>query len=328
MGGREGGRKSGDQLAGWQALPLLLAALLLLVVGCAAGGSGAAQRDEESPEPASTGDTRSIAPDTTTTADEPETTSLEGDGEVATRAEPEVPDDPFGDDPRASGGVGGEADGILGIRFGVHEGYERVVVDLGEGSGRAAAVPEWRLESPEGDGLLRVFVPSAEATAVSDGELGGELLERYYVVRAPDGGMFVDFFAREAFVYRVVELSDPARLAIDFKPTGYPLAVPLPARGGNTVLVRPRDGESVGDPFTVSGYSRTFEASNSISLLGGPSGEVLAQETVTSNDWSETWGYFETSLPRPPALAGGGTLQVGSYSDRDGSFEGVRIEVR
>jgi hypothetical protein len=179
---------------------------------------------------------------------------------------------------------------------------------------------------PRGRRAVEGLRPSVEATAVSDGELGGELLERYYVVRAPDGGMFVDFFAREAFVYRVVELSDPARLAIDFKPTGLPSCGPLPARGGNTVLVRPRDGESVGDPFTVSGYSRTFEASNSISLLG-PSGEVLAQETVTSNDWSETWGYFETSLPRPPALAGGGTLQVGSYSARDGSFEGVGIEV-
>ncbi len=319
------GWTGGNRRARWQALPLLLATLLLVVVGCAAGDSGAAPRAEESPEPASTGEARDTVPDKTA-AEEPETTSLEGDGEETARTEPEVPEDPFGDDPRASGGAGGEADGILGVRFGVHEGYERAVVDLGEGSGRAAAVPGWTLESPEGDGLLRVSVPSVVATAVSDGELGGELLERYYVVRAPDGGMFVDFFAREAFVYRVVELSDPARLAIDFKPTGYPLAVPLPARGGNTVLVRPRDGESVGDPFTVSGYSRAFEASNSISLLG-PSGEVLAQETVTGNDWSETWGYFETSLPRPPALADGGALQVGTYSARDGSLEGVEIEV-
>ena len=321
-----GGRKGGDQLAGWQALPSLLAALLLLVVGCAAGGSGATPRAEESSEPASTGEARAISVPDTTTADEAETTSLEGGREATARAEPEVPDDPFGDDPRASGGVGGEADGILGIRFGAHEGYERVVVDLGEGSGRAAAVPEWRLESPEGDGLLRVSVPSAEATATSDGELGGGLVERYYVVRAPDGGMFVDFFAREAFVYRVVELSDPARLAVDFRPTGYPLAVPLPARGGNTVLVRPRDGERVGDPFTISGYSRTFEASNSISLFG-PSGEVLAQKTATGNDWSETWGYFETSLQRPAALARGATLQVGAYGARDGTFEGVEIKV-
>jgi hypothetical protein len=319
-------RKDGDRRAGWQALPLLLAALLLLVVGCAAGGSGAAPRAEDSPEPASTGEARVITVPDTTAADEPKTTSLEGDGEVTARAETESSDDPFGDDPRASGGAGSGADGIRDVRFGAHEGYERVVVDLGEGPGRGAAVPEWRLESPEGDGLLRVSVPSAEATAVSDGELGGELLERYYVVRAPDGGMFVDFFAREAFVYRVAELSDPARLAVDFKPTGYPLAVPLPTRGGNTVLVRPRDGERVGDPFTISGYSRAFEASNSISLLG-PSGEVLAQKTATGNDWSETWGYFETSLPRPAALAGGGTLQVGTYGARDGSFEGVEIEV-
>lgn len=318
MGGR-----GGDRRAGWRALPLLLAALLLVVAGCAAGDSGAAApRAEESPEPASTGEARTTVPDPTV-AEEPATTSSpEGGGEETPRAEPEAP---FGDAPEASGGAGGGADGILDVRFGVHEGYERAVVDLGEGSGRAEAVPGWRLESPEGDGLLRVFLPSVEATAVSDGEFGGDLLQRFYVVRAPDGGMFVDFFARGAFAYRVLELSDPARLAVDFKPAGSPLAVPLPARGGDTVLVRPRDGEDVGDPFVVSGYSRNFEASNSISLLS-PSGEVLARRTVTGNDWSETWGYFETSLDLP-ALAGGGTLQVGAYSARDGSFEGVEIEV-
>lgn len=309
---------------------MLLAAFLLLVVGCATGDPGAAApRAEESPKPASTGETRTTVPDPTV-AGEPATRSPEAIDEDTALADPEAPEaseDPFGDDPLASGGAGGGADGILGVRFGVHEGYERAVVDLGEGAGRSDDAPEWRLESPEGDGLLRVSFPSVETTAVSDGEFGGELLERFYVVRAPDGGMFVDFFAREAFVYRVVELSDPARLAVDFRATGYPLAVPLPARGGGTVLVRPRDGESVGDPFAVSGYSRNFEASNSISLLG-PAGEVLAQETVPGNDWSETWGYFETSLDRPPALNSGGTLRAGAYNARDGSFEGVEIEVR
>lgn len=319
------GRKSSDRRAGRQALPLLLAALLLVVVGCAARDPGAAApRAEESPGPASTSETTTTVPDTTA-AEGPATTALEG-GEETARTEPEAAEGPFGDEPRASGDAGGRADGILDVRFGVHEGYERAVVDLGEGSGRAEAAPEWRLESPEGDGLLRLSVPSVEATVVPDGEFGGKLLERFYVVRAPDGGMFVDFFAREAFVYRVVELSNPARLAVDFRATGYPLAIPLPARSGDTVLVRPRDGESVGDPFAVSGYSRNFEASNEISLLD-PSGEVLAQKTATGNDWSETWGYFETSVARPPALANGGTLQVGTYDARDGSFEGVEVEV-
>ena len=138
--------------------------------------------------------------------------------------------------------------------------------------------------------------------------------------------MFVDFFAREAFVYRVIELDNPARLAVDVRPTGHPLAIPLPTRGGNTVLVEPRSGANVGDPFAVSGYSRNFEATNQVMLLDA-SGDVLTQETVSGNDWSETWGYFETTLQRPPALAGGGTLRVGAYSARDGSFEGVEIPV-
>ena len=47
---------------------------------------------------------------------------------------------------------------------------------------------------------------------------GDGLLESFHVVRAPDGGMFMDIFARKAFLYRVLELEDPARLVVDFKP--------------------------------------------------------------------------------------------------------------
>src|SRR5215210_7275576 len=48
---------------------------------------------------------------------------------------------------------------------------------------------------PEESGLLRASLPSANATRVSDGEFSGGLLESCYIVQAPEGGMFVDFFA-------------------------------------------------------------------------------------------------------------------------------------
>ncbi len=231
--------------------------------------------------------------------------------------------------PEDSGGSGYGADSILGVRFGDHDDYERVVVDLGSGGESAAGIPKWTLSSPTGDGRLKLNLPSARSTEVSDGSLedaGAELLNSFYVVRAPDGGMFVDFFAERAFYYRVIELSGPARIAIDFKPAGSELDIPLPAREGNTVVTEPRRDDSIGSPLTVSGYSRNPEASNTI-MLQGPGGRTLARETVLSNDWTATWGYFETTLEVPP-FTGEAKLKVGTQSARDGSFEGVEIPVQ
>ena len=226
----------------------------------------------------------------------------------------------------ASGGSSYEADTVRAIRYGMHEEYERVVLDLGTGDEPAASVPEWTIMSPTGDGLLRVILPSISRAAVSDGTFGDGLLDRYYVVRAPEGGMFVDVFARKPFAYRVLGLSEPARLVVDFKPAGSPLKARPPAVGGDTVLVEPRAGARIGDPLTVCGYSRNFEASNSIALTDAE-GRVLARRTVLGNDWTSTWGYFEATLDLP-SFEGKGTLRVGTRSARDGTFEGVEVPVK
>ena len=233
---------------------------------------------------------------------------------------------PFVASPEASGGSSYDADTMLAVRYGVHEGYERVVLDLGTGDKPAETVPAWTLMSPQGDGLLRVTLPSVSATGVSDGRFGDDLLKSFYVVRAPEGGMFVDVLARRAFTYRVLELSDPARLVVDFKPSGKPLHVPLPKAGGNTVLVEPRTGARIHAPLIVSGYSRNFEASNAVILVDSK-GRVVVRQTVESNDWSETWGYFEATLDLQP-FGTRGTLRVGTQSARDGTFEGVEVPIR
>lgn len=233
---------------------------------------------------------------------------------------------PFVADARAEGGSGFEADTALAVRYGEHEGYERVVIDLGVGKEPARTLPRWMLSSPEGDGLMRVHLPSASATGVSDGELGEGLVEDFHVVRAPEGGMFVDLSVRKAFRYRTLQLADPARLVVDFESRGTSLAQGQPAEGGNTVLIEPRPGARVSDPLTVSGYSRSFEAANTV-VLKDARGRELLRETVPANDWSTTWGYFEATLDLPP-FSGKGVLQVGAASARDGSFEGVEIPIK
>ena len=232
---------------------------------------------------------------------------------------------PFVASPEASGGSSYDADTMLAVRYGMHESYERVVLDLGTGDKPAETVPEWTLMSPQADGLLRVTLPSVSATGVSDGRFGDDLLKSFYVVRAPEGGVFVDVLARRAFTYRVLELSNPARLVVDFKPSGKPLHLPPPRAGGNTVLVEPRAGARIHAPLTVSGYSSNFEASNAVVLVDSK-GEVVVRQNVESNDWSETWGYFEATLDLQP-FGKRGTLRVGTRSPRDGTFEGVEVPI-
>ncbi len=232
---------------------------------------------------------------------------------------------PFVAKTQTSGGSGYDADTVLAVRYGVYEDYERAVIDLGTGLEPAGPVPEWSLASQDGKGLLRVTLPSASATRVSDGDFGDGLLESFHVVRAPEGGMFMDIFVREAFLYRVVEIGDPARLVVDFEPKGGDLKVPLPAEGGDTVLVEPRPNTRISDPLTVSGYSRNSEAANTITLIDSD-GKVLVRRTVLSNDQGHTWGYFEATLDLPP-FSGEGTLKVGTESAHNGSFEGTKISV-
>jgi immunoglobulin-like protein involved in spore germination len=231
---------------------------------------------------------------------------------------------PFTATPKMKGGLGGAADSIRGVRFGKHEGYERALIDFGSGGAPASRVPAWSLNSPAGEGYARITLPDIDATSETDGVFGGAILDNFYVVRAPGGGMFVDVFATGAFRYRVMELSDPGRLVLDYRPTkNVDLSFPIPARAEKTVLFEPRRGEAITSPLRVSGYSRNFEASNTIALRAS-SGDVLSQRTVLSNDWSETWGYFEASLGFP-AFEGPAALRVGGVSPRDGSFEGVEV---
>lgn len=255
-----------------------------------------------------------------------ETTSEDGTaGGETTSGLGEARETPFTAAPEMNGGFEGTADGIQEVRFARYEGYERAVIDFGSGGAPASQVPLWSLSSPEGEGYARITFPGVDTTSVSDGVFGGSIMDNFYVVRAPGGGMFVDVFATGAFQYRVLELSEPGRLILDYRPASVDLGFPIPAQAGKTVLFEPREGEAITSPLEVNGYSRNSEASNTITLVD-PSGNVLSRSTVLSNDWLDTWGYFEASLEFP-AFEGTATLLVGSESPRDGSFEGVALPV-
>jgi hypothetical protein len=290
--------------------------VVVLVTGCGQGS-----REEQR-----TGTTESSS---TTPESRVQETTSEGVSDQTPQGDEtsseEAAEAPFTAAPETNGGSEGAADSIQGVRFGKHEGYERAVIDFGSEGAPASRVPIWSLSSPTGEGYARVTFPGVDATSEPDGTFGGSILDNFYVVRAPGGGMFVDIFATGAFQYRVTELSDPGCLIVDYRPASVGLSFLIPAQSKKTVLFQPHEGEAITSPITVSGYSRNFEASNTITLRD-LSGNVLSQRTVLSNDWAETWGYFEASLEFP-AFEGQATLQVGSGSPQDGSFEGVEVPV-
>jgi hypothetical protein len=255
-----------------------------------------------------------------------ETTQQTAQGDEKAGGETNLGEEPaFTAAPEMNGGSEGAADSIREVTFSQQEGYERAVIDFGSQDAPASGVPAWSLSSPDGEGYSRITFPGVDATSVSDGAFGGSILDSFYVVRAPGEGLFVDIYATGAFQYRIMELTDPGRLVVDYRPASVALSYPIPARAEKTVLFEPREGEAITSPLTVNGYSRNFEASNTIRLTDS-SGNVLSQSTVLSNDWLETWGYFETSLEFQ-AFEGQAMLQVGSESARDGSFEGVEVPV-
>jgi len=237
-----------------------------------------------------------------TSPTEHSSTALERQAQQEKKTTPEEEtaqrEQPFTATPKMKGGLNGAADSIREVRFGKHESYERAVIDFGSESAPASRVPAWSLSSPAGEGYVRITFPDIDATSETDGTFGGSIVDNFYVVRAPGGGMFVDVFATGAFRYRVMELSDPGRLVLDYQPTNGDLRFPIPAQGKKTVLFEPRQGEAIISPVRVSGYSRNFEASNTI-MLRASSGNVLLRRTILSNDWTETWGYFEASLEFP-----------------------------
>lgn len=298
----------GGPRAGWT-LPLALPLVCLLalsLIGCGAGPTGDG--------PATDGPSGGTAPATEgETAEAGRTVEEDGEGED---------EEGFALSAEWSGGTPGAADRLAEVRFQVLDGYERVILEF-EG-GDAAGVPEWDLSRPPQGGYVRLRLPGVDSTELSDRDLLGMVMTRLYVVRAPEGGLFVDVFALDAFRYRVMRLPGGGGLAVDFRQAenGFPLP---PTFSERAVVVSPREAETVGAPVEVEGYTRSFEARTTVELQDG-TGETLDSRTVRATDWAETWGHLEATLD-PGGYRGPAVLRVGERSPRDGAFEGVEVPV-
>ena len=238
-------------------------------------------------------------------------------------AAPEKGEDGFVASGEGSGGEVGAADRIESTRFRIFDGYERLLIDFGAGEGEAG-VPRWTLESPEEGGYVRLRFPGVSSTQVAHEDFIGSVLTEMYVVRDRGGGLSADVFATHGFRYRVTEMPEAGRLAVDFRGVSDDLRFP-PTTGDKAVVLQPREAEEVGSPIEVRGYARPFEGQVTASLLDRER-DVLASKTVRTNDWTSAWGRFRATLEFS-GYEGLATLRVGSRSPKDGSFVGTETEV-
>jgi Immunoglobulin-like domain of bacterial spore germination len=224
-----------------------------------------------------------------------------------------------------------ETDTVQNVRFGDHVTFERAVIDLGHDGIPGQFAPTFSSSYRSGDWIVRINLPTVTATSKTDGTGLGRAISKYYVVRSPGAtkSLFVDFhLTGAASSVNVFKLDNPARIVIDVSPGGTAL-FPKPAAGAGTVVTKSRASDLVGPgTFTVRGYGRPFEASGAWRVKDA-SGSVVRQGTYTTNDWSVTWGSFKFSASYPASLSDGkGTLQVGEFSPKDGTFKKVSIPLK
>jgi hypothetical protein len=219
-----------------------------------------------------------------------------------------------------------DADRVGAIRWEAHEGCERLVIDFLDADGNAARrAGDVTAEVIRDLGVVRLDLRDVEwvEADATDGVFDGPLARRAYAVFSPEGRwVFVDVHLGDAAEAFVATLDDPARVVVDLRPDGG--AVPAPApRESRVVVLEPRPGDS-SYPLTVSGYARTFEANVVVRLERD--GEDAYDDFTTATAWVDAWGHYTFTIEDGPT--GPVTLHVGEHSARDGTWEGVAVELR
>ena len=111
--------------------------------------------------------------------------------------------------------------------------------------------------------------------------------------------------------WRVALLTNPDRLVVDIG--GDPSTI------NKTIAVySPKPGGS-GRQFTLTGLSRTFEATTAWRVVDSARRVLASGSTTASRGTSAVWGTYQVSVQLPATAAGNLTLEVYWASPRDGS---------
>ena len=349
---RSPGRFRGHPLSGVKAIAIAFLAAVAILAGCgvdvgdgAPSGGTSTSAGPASPvttSPVTTSPITTSPVTTTPVATSPVNTSpvttspVSGSSTQTTRSpsttrQPAVAPDceAAPDEFRTEGRLGVLGDGASGeqliVRLSV-EGSgtcERFEVALNTATGAPAAVaPVAEVELLPRSGVVRIrFGATVIGTEVTDSVLEGRLVERAYVVRGLDGGIFVDVHLSAGVAARAFIPEDTGVLAVELRDLGGP-APRFPAVSEFVVVTAPT-ARAVEYPLAITGYARTFEA-NVIGEFRTDEGREIVAVT-TAADYIEMWGEFRLEIEEGPS--GRVTLFVGDYPPLDDAPpEGVELE--
>ena len=212
--------------------------------------------------------------------------------------------------------------GMIGlISWDLSPGCESFRIDFETTEGApSTTAPSVIVEYLDTRQVIRVYL-DVDRTVITDQRVETELVDRLYVVRGLDGGMFIDFHLAKPAEARARITNSPAQLTLQFQPGNLPFEGTA-ALSEYAVVIEPSDG-SVGSPsIRISGYARTFEANVLIIATAGD--RVVAETNAVAADWVETWGEFQTRLDVP---LGETSIFVGESDPKDGSLAGVTIRM-
>ncbi len=168
-------------------------------------------------------------------------------------------------------------------------------------------------------GVLRIST-SAGDTVISDQLVETPLVERLYVVRAIDGGTFIDFHLAGPAQARLELDNSPARLTLELQP-GIVEYTSAPRITDRLVLIAPVEDSQITQSLQVSGYTRSLDSE--LLLIATQGSDVIDENVATTASPTATWGAFEGNLE---LVQGEMALFVGIEEEESGRLDGVTIE--
>lgn len=169
--------------------------------------------------------------------------------------------------------------------------------------------------------VLRVQMINVDATVVTDQLVETSLVDRLFVVRSLEEGMFIDFHLAQPSQARIEAGSSPAQLTLTLKPGLVPFTG-FSTIGERVVVTSPTAGAMVDSVFTIGGYSRTLEAG--VLFVASIGSEVVAERSTIAAAWMDTWGEYRANLELPEGTV---SLFVGEADQLDGTLEGVTVRM-
>jgi hypothetical protein len=184
----------------------------------------------------------------------------------------------------------------------------------------ATTTPDVQVDHLESFQVIRITI-DVESSVVIDQLVETGLVERLYVVRALDGGMFVDLHLAAPAAARATALATPARLSVELRPGFVPIEG-RPSQSQGVVLVSPTADAEVSTTTQLTGYARTSEGS--VLIVVTQAGSLVLETSTTAADSESAWGEFGIELTLPPGEV---SAFVGERSLGDGSLNGLTIDL-